>query len=256
MRRLRCWSIRGPRVRYPCLRRGRAVAKTGNRSQGQAGADEWHGLRPFRDGDSPRQCRLESLRPRGAVLIKEYSAMGSELRVFNFNRLTTLSTEARLEQLARWVVDAEETGDRYGLELPESRSLPIVAPNTGTNVSRPWRFTDSTLPRTRAWQPTRKLIASHCYARLGDSQRGLLPPGHHVLDVSSTRWRRAATCRPRAALGDRSRLRTDYLARCRGRAPYPFAGEDFPRVHRVHTCGCGVCALSHTQRVESRYRAC
>ena len=35
--------------------------------------------------------------------------------------------EARLEQLARWVVDAEERGDRYGLELPGVH----IAPDRG-----------------------------------------------------------------------------------------------------------------------------
>src|SRR5690242_21617380 len=52
------------------------------------------------------------------LLVKEYSAAGAELRVFHFDRLTNLDTEARLEQLARWIVDADERGDRYGLELP------------------------------------------------------------------------------------------------------------------------------------------
>jgi uncharacterized protein (DUF58 family) len=53
--------------------------------------------------------------------------MGSELRIFNFSQLGNLDTEARLEQLTRWVVDAEETGDRYGLELPGVH----IAPNRG-----------------------------------------------------------------------------------------------------------------------------
>ncbi|HEY0341668.1 MAG TPA: hypothetical protein VGC34_12735, partial [Steroidobacteraceae bacterium] len=44
--------------------------------------------------------------------------MGSELRIFNFSQLANLDVEARLEQLTRWVVDAEDAGDRYGLELP------------------------------------------------------------------------------------------------------------------------------------------
>ena len=55
--------------------------------------------------------------------------MGSELRVFDFNRLGALGTEERLEQLARWVVDAETSGDRYGLELPGVH----IAPDRGTD---------------------------------------------------------------------------------------------------------------------------
>jgi uncharacterized protein (DUF58 family) len=34
-----------------------------------------------------------------------------------------------MEQLSRWVVDAEESGDRYGLELPGVH----IAPNRGTH---------------------------------------------------------------------------------------------------------------------------
>jgi uncharacterized protein (DUF58 family) len=102
--------------------------KSGRRSQGLTGADEWQGLRPFRDGDSPRQVDWKAYAREAPLLVKEYSAMGSELRVFDFQQLTQLDTEARLEQLARWVVDAEENGDRYGLELPGVH----IAPDRGT----------------------------------------------------------------------------------------------------------------------------
>ena len=103
--------------------------KSGHRSQGHSGADEWHGLRPFRDGDSPRQVDWKAYAREAPLLVKEYTAMGSELRVFDFQQLTHLDTEARLEQLARWVVDAEEKGDRYGLELPGVH----IAPDRGTD---------------------------------------------------------------------------------------------------------------------------
>jgi uncharacterized protein (DUF58 family) len=92
--------------------------KSGNRTQGQAGADEWQSLRPFRDGDSPRQVDWKAYAREAPLLVKEYSSMGSELRIFDFTPLRNLDTEARLEQLARWIVDAEESGDRYGLEIP------------------------------------------------------------------------------------------------------------------------------------------
>jgi uncharacterized protein (DUF58 family) len=103
--------------------------KTGSRSQGHSGADEWHGLRPFRDGDSPRQVDWKAYAREAPLLVKEYSAMGSELRIFNFAQLGSLDTEARLEQLTRWVIDAEESGDRYGMELPGVH----IAPNRGAD---------------------------------------------------------------------------------------------------------------------------
>ena len=101
--------------------------KAGNRAQGQAGTDEWQGLRPFRDGDSPRQVDWKAYAREAPLLVKEYASMGSELRIFDFNSLPNLGTEARLEQIARWIVDAEDSGDRYGLEIPGI----YIAPDSG-----------------------------------------------------------------------------------------------------------------------------
>jgi len=98
--------------------------KSGARSQGHSGADEWRGLRPFRDGDSPRQVDWKAYAREAPLLVKEYSSAGSELRLLRFADLANPDTEARLEQLARWIVDAEDKGDRYGLELPGARIPP------------------------------------------------------------------------------------------------------------------------------------
>ena len=110
--------------------------KSGVRSLTNSGSDEWLGLRPFRDGDSPRQVDWKAYAREAPLLVKEYSAAGSELRVFDFQQLTHLDTESRLEQLARWVVDAEEKGDRYGLELPGGpmgQPGVHIAPDRGTD---------------------------------------------------------------------------------------------------------------------------
>src|SRR5205807_122062 len=93
-------------------------AKPGARSRGGSEADEWQGLRPFRDGDSPRQVDWKAYAREAPLLVKEYSPAGSELRMFDFGRLTDPDVEVRLSQLARWVVDAEAHGERYGLALP------------------------------------------------------------------------------------------------------------------------------------------
>jgi uncharacterized protein (DUF58 family) len=92
--------------------------KPGQRSLTHAGADEWLGLRPFRDGDSPRQVDWKAYARDAPLLVKEYSAAGAEVRIFDLSHLGHLGTEAQLEQLARWVVDAESSGERYGLQLP------------------------------------------------------------------------------------------------------------------------------------------
>jgi uncharacterized protein (DUF58 family) len=102
--------------------------KSGSRSLADAGSDEWLGLRPFRDGDSPRQVDWKAYAREAPLLVKEYGAAGSELRMFEFGALTQLHTEAKLEQLARWVVDAEAGGERYGLTLPGTYIKPDRGP--------------------------------------------------------------------------------------------------------------------------------
>jgi uncharacterized protein (DUF58 family) len=102
--------------------------RSGQRSQGLTGSDEWMALRPFREGDSPRQVAWKAYARGSPLLVKEYSAMGSELRVFDFSTLDSLGLEARLEQLARWVVDAETRGERYGLIIPPHRFEPDTGP--------------------------------------------------------------------------------------------------------------------------------
>ena len=98
-----------------------SAQRSGATARGGMGLDEWRGLRPFRDGDSPRQVDWKAYAREAPLLVKEYQPVGSDLRWFDFAQLPGLDTEARLEQLARWVVDAEAGGERYGLSLPGVR---------------------------------------------------------------------------------------------------------------------------------------
>ncbi len=59
--------------------------KSGERSLTHAGADEWLGLRPFRDGDSPRQVDWKAYARDAPLLVKEYSAAGAEMRIFDLS---------------------------------------------------------------------------------------------------------------------------------------------------------------------------
>jgi len=102
--------------------------KSGERSLTSAGADEWLGLRAFRDGDSPRQVDWKAYARDAPLLVKEYSAAGAEVRIFDLSHLGQLGMEAQLEQLARWIVDAESNGERYGLKLPNR----FIKPNHGS----------------------------------------------------------------------------------------------------------------------------
>ena len=105
-----------------------SARNAGARAHTGAGADEWAGLRPFRDGDSPRQVDWKAYAREAPLLVKEYVQGASELRMFDFAELHSLDEEARLSQLARWVVDAEAHGERYGLILPGVRLPPDRGP--------------------------------------------------------------------------------------------------------------------------------
>ncbi|HEY6515412.1 MAG TPA: DUF58 domain-containing protein [Steroidobacteraceae bacterium] len=103
--------------------------RSGVRSRGATGADEWLGLRPFRDGDSPRQVAWKAYAREAPLLVKEYSSAGSQVRILSLAAASQPDVESRLEQIARWVVDAEAAGDIYGLELPDGRIAAHRGPN-------------------------------------------------------------------------------------------------------------------------------
>ncbi|HTW38927.1 MAG TPA: DUF58 domain-containing protein [Steroidobacteraceae bacterium] len=133
----RAWSwVHAPLtlIVYPRPRGARPVppqpgGQEGRTREPAAQRDEWLGLRPFREGDSPRQVAWKAYARGAPLLAKEYSASGSEQHIFDFDRIAGLETEDRLEQLARWIVDAEARGERYGLVLRGLRLLPQHGPD-------------------------------------------------------------------------------------------------------------------------------
>jgi uncharacterized protein (DUF58 family) len=95
-----------------------AGSQTGTAARGSGEPDAWLGLRAFREGDSPRQVAWMAYARGSALLVKEFAAHGAPRRVLDFAALPDLDTERRLEQLARWAVDAEVHAELYGLALP------------------------------------------------------------------------------------------------------------------------------------------
>jgi len=99
-------------------------ATSGARACGASGADEWLGLRPFREGDSPRQVAWKAYAREAPLLVKEYGASASPLRRLTLEDARQPDLESRLAQLARWILDAEAAGESYGLELAGER-IPV-----------------------------------------------------------------------------------------------------------------------------------
>ena len=79
------------------------------------------GCAPFRDGDSPRQVDWKAYAREAPLLVKEYQPAGAELRCLILRSVPARGPEARLAQLARWVVDAEAAGTATASRLPGAR---------------------------------------------------------------------------------------------------------------------------------------
>ncbi|HUK02172.1 MAG TPA: DUF58 domain-containing protein [Steroidobacteraceae bacterium] len=105
-----------------------AGTKPGQAARGAGDEDEWLGLRVFRAGDSPRQVAWKAYARGAPLLVKEYASAGSDLRVLDYADLRSLGPEARLEQLARWIVDAEARDEHYALMLPGTQLDPDRGP--------------------------------------------------------------------------------------------------------------------------------
>jgi uncharacterized protein (DUF58 family) len=82
------------------------------------GLDEWRDLRPFRDGDSPRQVAWKAYARGAPLLVREYEGVAAESLHFDFEHIDASDAEVRLSQLCRWIMDADARGMRYALRLP------------------------------------------------------------------------------------------------------------------------------------------
>jgi uncharacterized protein (DUF58 family) len=108
--------------------RGRAApppaTEAGSARDGRArGEEDFAGLRSFREGDPPRRIAWKAWARGGELVVKEFVGAARAPVVLDLADAPGRHLEARLEGLARWVVDAEERGDRYGVRL-EATEVP------------------------------------------------------------------------------------------------------------------------------------
>jgi uncharacterized protein (DUF58 family) len=81
------------------------------------GADDFVGLRPYREGDSPRQLDWKALARERGLVVKQFGG-DQAARVWIDWDHTSGSDESRLGIMARQVLDAEEQNLTFGLRLP------------------------------------------------------------------------------------------------------------------------------------------
>lgn len=87
-------------------------------ARSRAGNDDFAGLREYHPGDSPRRIAWKSYARTDELHTKTFEAEAAGDRVLDWFDLPALGTEARLEQLACWILDADACGARYALRLP------------------------------------------------------------------------------------------------------------------------------------------
>lgn len=98
-----------------------ASAAAGSRESGLKGVgrDDFSGFRDYVPGDSPRQIHWKAVARERGLPVKLFSGAGEGELLLRFEDVKATGTEARLSQLCRWILDAEGSGFRYGLSLPE-----------------------------------------------------------------------------------------------------------------------------------------
>lgn len=102
------------------------AASTGNRQ----GNEDFAGFRPYTPGDPIRAIAWKALARQEVVLVKRFTSGGSQLAWLRMVDCASLKdTEARLSQLAKWVIAADGLGVPYGLELPRLRLQPSLGSN-------------------------------------------------------------------------------------------------------------------------------
>jgi uncharacterized protein (DUF58 family) len=101
---------------------------TGAAQAGTVGDEDFAGLRPFQTGDSLRRVAWKAYARGQGLHTKQYAGTDVVSHVFDWDSLGGLGTEDRLAQLCRWVLDAHERGEAFGLRLPGT----TIEVNVGT----------------------------------------------------------------------------------------------------------------------------
>jgi uncharacterized protein (DUF58 family) len=80
--------------------------------------DDFGGTRPWRPGESQRHIDWKAAARNPVLLTKQWTGETDEILYLDWAALPSLDTEARLSQLARWIVAAERGFETYELRLP------------------------------------------------------------------------------------------------------------------------------------------
>lgn len=91
----------------------------GSQARMHSQGEHLHQLREYRHGDARKQIAWKASARSEHLLVREYETQTAKEVQLDWFSLGTLPYEARISRLARWVVDAEKSGCRYSLRLPQ-----------------------------------------------------------------------------------------------------------------------------------------
>ena len=91
---------------------------TGAAQSHTVGEEDFAGLRPFQAGDSLHRVAWKAYARGQGLHTKQYAGTDVVSHVFDWDSLPGLGSEDRLAQLCRWVLEAHERGEAFGLHLP------------------------------------------------------------------------------------------------------------------------------------------
>jgi len=109
-----------------------APSDRGGRDPTRRGDEDFRGFREFRPGDSPRHVAWKAVARGAPLLVKDLASAGLAPQVIDFEATEPRELEARLSQLAQWVVQLERQSAAFGLALPGT----FIAPAAGREQSR------------------------------------------------------------------------------------------------------------------------
>lgn len=103
-------------------------AARGERGEGALsalGTDDFAGLRAYHAGDSPRRIAWKADARDQGLLTKVFSGHAENHLWLSWSDMPArVDPEARLARLARWVLDADQQGLAFGLQLPDTTITP------------------------------------------------------------------------------------------------------------------------------------
>lgn len=98
------------------------------RGHGGSGRDDFAGLREYRRGDAPRHVHWKAAARTQVLPVKQFEGARTVDVMLRLADTSGPQLEARLSQMATWVLEAEAQGLHYGLDLGAARLPPAGGP--------------------------------------------------------------------------------------------------------------------------------